>query len=54
MDQEQTSSQESETLDPHCFACDMPMKKEEEFGTNTDGSKNEQYCCHCLQNGERK
>jgi len=30
----------------------MPMKKEKNNGTNTDGSKNLMYCSHCYQQGE--
>jgi len=31
-----------------CQSCAMPMNKEEDFGTNADGSKNEEYCTHCF------
>lgn len=34
-----------------CQSCGMPMSKPEEFGTNADGSKNEEYCCYCWVNG---
>ena len=34
-----------------CHACKMPIKKEEDFGTEEDGSKNCEYCIHCYQNG---
>lgn len=34
-----------------CQSCAMPMTKEEEFGTNVDGSKNEDYCCYCMKQG---
>jgi hypothetical protein len=30
----------------------MPLQKKEDFGTNASGSKNEEYCFHCFQNGE--
>jgi hypothetical protein len=30
----------------------MPLQKEEDFGTNADGSKSEEYCFHCFQNGK--
>jgi hypothetical protein len=30
----------------------MPMQKEEDFGTNASGSKSEEYCFHCFQNGK--
>jgi hypothetical protein len=38
-------------VDSHCVACNMPLTKAEDFGTNSDGSRNEQYCCHCMQGG---
>ena len=27
-----------------CQSCGMPMEKTEDFGTNNDGGRNEQYC----------
>lgn len=30
----------------------MPLSKEEDFGTNADGSKSDEYCFHCFQNGK--
>ena len=35
----------------YCQSCGMPLKTAEDFGTNQDGSKNEEYCCHCYANG---
>ncbi len=35
-----------------CQSCGMPMAKEEDFGKNKDGSKNEDYCIYCYPNGE--
>ena len=37
---------------PFCQSCGMPMENEEVFGTNLDGSKNQEYCHYCFQNGE--
>ena len=34
-----------------CQRCAMPMEKPEDFGTNSDGSKNTDYCCYCYENG---
>jgi hypothetical protein len=35
-----------------CQRCGMmPLKKPEDFGTNSDGSRNEDYCCFCYENG---
>jgi hypothetical protein len=28
------------------------MEKSEDFGTNADGSRIEDYCCFCFQNGD--
>ncbi|OGC10726.1 hypothetical protein A3J90_05625 [candidate division WOR-1 bacterium RIFOXYC2_FULL_37_10] len=37
---------------PICQSCGMPMQKEENFGTNQDGSKNLEYCQFCFQTGK--
>jgi len=37
---------------PVCQSCGMPMEKPEDFGTDADGSKNEDSCCFCFQNGD--
>jgi len=34
-----------------CQSCAMPLGKPEEFGTNADGGRNEDYCCYCFANG---
>ena len=34
-----------------CQSCGMRMSKEEEFGTNLDGARNEEYCCYCYSKG---
>lgn len=34
-----------------CQSCAMPMQKPEDFGTNADGSRNQEYCCYCYQSG---
>lgn len=34
-----------------CQSCAMPMT-DELFGTNADGSKNEDYCMYCFKDGE--
>ena len=33
-----------EKLGPICQSCGMPLQKSEDFGTNPDGSKNQEYC----------
>ncbi len=36
----------------YCQSCGMPMGETDEmFGTNKDGSKNEDYCKYCFENG---
>ena len=35
-----------------CQSCAMPLTNPEDYGTNKDGSRNEDYCCHCFGNGE--
>ena len=35
-----------------CQSCAMPLSGEEEKGTNDDGSKSEEYCTYCYQNGQ--
>ena len=37
---------------PFCQSCAMPLQKEEDFGTNADGSKSEEYCRYCYQAGK--
>jgi len=34
---------------PFCQSCAMPMLKPDDFGTNAEGSKNEEYCYYCFQ-----
>ncbi len=34
-----------------CQSCGMPLTKDEELGTNKDGSRNEEYCTYCYQDG---
>jgi hypothetical protein len=34
-----------------CQSCADPLLKPEDFGTNADGSKSGDYCCHCYENG---
>lgn len=35
-----------------CQSCGMPMEAAEQFGTDADGGRNEDYCCYCYKNGE--
>ena len=37
---------------PFCQSCAMPMNSPEMFGTNSDGSKTEEFCTYCFQNGK--
>ncbi len=36
---------------PICQSCVMPMEKPEDFGTEADGSRNEEYCRFCYRDG---
>jgi hypothetical protein len=35
-----------------CQSCAMPIDKPEWFETNTDGTRSEEYCTYCFQNGK--
>jgi len=35
-----------------CQSCGMPLNTSENFGTNADQSKNEDYCYYCFADGE--
>ncbi len=36
----------------YCQSCGMPLSEAAEaYGTNADGSKNEDYCKYCFENG---
>lgn len=34
-----------------CQSCSMPLDKPELMGTEKDGSKSNEYCTYCYQNG---
>jgi len=34
-----------------CQSCGMPISKEEDFGTNKDGSLNNEFCVYCYKDG---
>ncbi len=34
-----------------CQSCAMPMTEDAQFGTNKDGTKNEDYCSYCYADG---
>jgi methionyl-tRNA synthetase len=35
-----------------CQSCGMPLQKPEDFGTNKDMTKNEEYCHYCFEAGK--
>jgi hypothetical protein len=35
-----------------CQSCGMPLQKEEDFGSNADGSRSGEYCHFCYKSGE--
>ena len=34
-----------------CQSCGMPMTDSEHFGTNSDQSRNQDYCSYCFKDG---
>lgn len=39
-------------LNIFCQSCGMPMQTTDLFGTNKDGSANQDYCCYCYKDGD--
>lgn len=37
---------------PFCQSCAMPMSSSEMFGTNSDGTKTDEFCTYCYQEGQ--
>ncbi len=35
-----------------CQSCAMPLQDDKLYGTNTDGSLNEEYCIYCYKDGK--
>jgi hypothetical protein len=35
-----------------CQSCAMPMRKNDDHGSEKDASRSEDYCCYCYQNGD--
>ena len=35
-----------------CQSCSMPLAKEEDYGTTKSGVRSDEYCVHCLKDGE--
>ncbi len=35
-----------------CQSCSMPLRSENDYGTNADGSKNQDYCHFCFKDGK--
>ena len=35
-----------------CQSCGMPLTNPEQFGTNADGSMNQDYCIYCYKDGK--
>ncbi len=35
-----------------CQSCGMPLTENDQFGTNKDGSRNDDYCIYCYKDGE--
>jgi hypothetical protein len=43
--------QQSPTQGPICQSCAMPLTRADDFGTAADGSRVDDYCRFCYQNG---
>jgi hypothetical protein len=41
---------EDDILWPICQSCGRPLFRDEDFGTNTDGTRNRDYCSNCYAN----
>ena len=37
---------------PICQSCGMPLRNNEDYGTNRDGTRSAEYCFHCFQGGK--
>ena len=35
-----------------CQSCSMPLVKEEDYGTTKSDERSDEYCVHCLKDGE--
>ncbi len=35
-----------------CQSCGMPLKSEDDFGTDQSGEKNREYCFYCFSDGK--
>lgn len=38
--------------DKFCQSCGMPLTEKEIYGTNADGTLNEEYCIYCFRDGK--
>ena len=38
----------------NCQSCSMPLKRDEDRGTETDGSRSAKFCVHCYAGGKFK
>ncbi|HLB71815.1 MAG TPA: zinc ribbon domain-containing protein [Candidatus Methanoperedens sp.] len=38
--------------EPFCQSCGMPLDKQENFGSNSDGSQSKEFCRFCFQKGK--
>ena len=37
---------------PICQSCSMPLRNENDLGTDADGNKNKEYCHFCFKDGK--
>lgn len=38
-------------MDKICQSCGMPIRSDDMIGTNADGSRNDEYCIFCFEDG---
>jgi hypothetical protein len=49
--QEGETTMNSEYQDPFCQSCAMPLMKPEDFGTEANGTRSDDYCAYCYKGG---
>jgi hypothetical protein len=46
------NSMMSQSKGPLCQSCAMPLNSSQMFGTNSDGTKTDEFCAYCYQKGQ--
>jgi hypothetical protein len=45
-------TQQQGPMGPFCQSCGMPLSKPDDFGTNAEGWRQNDYCHYCYQDGK--